>query len=77
MVISLIPHWIVYGILYVFLYWIFIGNQDTPLGEKPSKSIPKYALYGLGVIALLFAGIYLECFVNPILLSFGKTMLNI
>ena len=77
LVISLIPHWIVYGILYVFLYWIFIGNQDTPLGEKPSKSIPKYALYGLGVIALLFAGIYLECFVNPILLSFGKTMLNI
>ena len=79
LIISLLPHWIIYGILFVFLYWIFIGRSETDsIAEvKSSANIPQFVLYGVGVIALLFVGIYLECFVNPILLSFGKEILGI
>lgn len=79
LIISLLPHWIIYGILFVFLYWIFIGRTETDsiAESKSSANIPQFVLYGIGVVALLFVGIYLECFVNPIILSFGKEILGI
>lgn len=79
LILSLFPHWIVYGILFMFLYWIFIDRQESESAHdvKSSVNIPQLVLYGIGVIALLFVGIYLECFVNPILLSFGKEILGI
>lgn len=72
LLISLLPQWVIYGILFVYLYWIFV-NQDS--NRKYTKGW--IFLYALSVLGLLLCGIYLECFVNPLLLGFFKSILNL
>lgn len=72
LLISLLPQWVIYGILFAYLYWIFV-NQNS--NRKYTKGW--VFLYALSVLGLLFCGIYLECFVNPLLLEFIQSFLRI
>lgn len=72
LLVSLIPQWIIYVMLFAFLYWIFVGS------EKDRKKSKGWALlYVLGVAGLFISGIYLECFVNPLLIGYAKTIFSL
>lgn len=72
LVVSLIPQWVIYVMLFEFLWWIFVGS------EKERKLSRGWAvLCGIGVACLFLCGIYLECFVNPLLIGYTKSFLSI
>lgn len=72
LVVSLIPQWVIYVMLFEFLWWIFVGS------EKERKLSGGWAvLCGIGVACLFLCGIYLECFVNPLLIGYTKSFLSI
>ena len=59
---ALLPQWIVYGMLFAYLYWLFIRRKEL----ESRESLPRYLLYVLGLFGMMASGIYLECFVNPL-----------
>lgn len=72
LLVSLTPHWIIYGILFVYLYWIFVEQTD-----KKTLTPTGIVIYALGTVLLFGVGIYLECFVNPLLLQWTKAILKV
>ncbi len=77
--ISLVPHWIIYGMLFVYMYWLFVKRTEEKRNHKGKNddTLSWYALYALGALILFGVGIYLECFVNPLLLNWTKVILKI
>lgn len=67
---ALLPQWIVYGMLFAYLYWLFIRRKEL----ESRESLPRYLLYVLGLFGMMASGIYLECFVNPLLIVFVKNL---
>ncbi len=61
LLLSLVPQWFIYGMLFVYLYWLFVVKE-----KKPDRL--QLTLFCVGILLLFFVGVYLECFVNPILL---------
>ncbi len=75
----LMPQWFIYGILYVYLYWLFVRRVELRGYEEMNASKPfqigMLLLYILGILGLLASGIYLECYVNPLLVAWVKGFL--
>lgn len=67
---TLLPQWILYGMLFAFLYWIFVRRRELEIEGTKGR----FVLYLLGILMMLLAGIYLECFVNPIIVGFLKKL---
>lgn len=67
--ITLMPHWIVYGILFTFLYWVFVDRKNLNFTGG------WMVLYAICIGILFLVGIYLECFVNPLLMSWTRELL--
>jgi hypothetical protein len=67
----LFPQWILYGMLFAHLYWLFVRRKEVRDKETPWR----YVLYVLGVAGIMASGIYLECFVNPLVVVLIKTVL--
>lgn len=42
---ALLPQWIVYGMLFAYLYWLFIRRKEL----ESRESLPRYLLYVLGL----------------------------
>ena len=70
---ALLPQWIVYGMLFAYLYWLFIRRKEL----ESRESLPRYLLYVLGLFGMMASGIYLECFVNPLLIVFVKNLFGL
>ena len=68
---ALFPQWILYGMLFAYLYWLFVRRKEV----QDKESLWQYALYVLGVAGIMASGIYLECFVNPLVVVLVKTIL--
>lgn len=71
--VSLLPHWLIYAFLFSFLYWIFVERAQS----KKNLGIPNKIAMALGIAALFLMGIYLEGFVNPILLDWMKQICKV
>jgi hypothetical protein len=74
---SLFPHGVAYVILFLYLFWVFCERQETEaLQEKKYLKLGMYGMLYTGVaLFLLFAGIYLEGAINPMLLGWLKPIL--
>ena len=57
--------------LFAYLYWFFVRRKEV----QDKESLWRYVLYVLGVAGIMASGIYLECFVNPLVVVLVKTIL--
>lgn len=75
--VSLLPHWIVYVILFHFLFWLFCEKQQEEHEGERGRYLKKglSGIFYAGILLVLFGvGIYLECGVNPLLLGWIKKL---